>query len=139
RPVTLAAARAQVRFPVRVPRALGAPDEVRLWRALPGGVVILVYGHRTALWAFRGSSTELVAKMVTPDTIVRPVRVGAARGTWLTGAPLQFVVQGRDGAIVTGTAATVDANVLVWSAGGVAYRLETRAGLGRALAIARSL
>ncbi|MGZ6709471.1 MAG: hypothetical protein ACXVFN_21325, partial [Solirubrobacteraceae bacterium] len=53
RRVTLAQARAAVGFPVRVPRALGAPDEVRLSRDVPGGSVSLLYGERAALTMLR--------------------------------------------------------------------------------------
>jgi hypothetical protein len=136
---TLAAARARVAFRVRVPRALGAPDAVRVWDGVPGGAVVLGYGRSTALWAFEGDSARYVAKLAGPGSVVRATHVGAARATWLTGAPRGFVVIDRDGRVVPGTAAVVDANVLVWRRGRVAYRLETRARLGRARAIARSV
>jgi hypothetical protein len=136
---TLAAARARVAFPVRTPRALGAPTGVTVWDAVPGGAVVLTYGRATALWAFEGSSSRYVTKLVGPGSVVRRARVGPARATWLTGAPRGFVVEGRDGMPVPGTAAVVDANVLVWRRGRVAYRLEARASLARALAVARSV
>jgi hypothetical protein len=139
RATTLRAARRAVRFPVRLPRALGAPDGVRVWDGLPGRAVILTYGDRTALWAFEGSSARFVEKLVTQATTVRRVRVGRAPAIWLRGAPHTFLAAGTDGVPVETTAATVDADVLVWHAGGLAYRLETREGLARALAIARSV
>ncbi len=138
-PTTLAAARVRVAFAVRLPRALGAPDEVRVWDGVPGGAVVLAYGRTSALWAFEGSAARYVAKLAGPGSVVRPTHVGAARATWLTGAPRGFVVVDRDGRVVPGTAAVVDANVLGWRRGRVAYRLETRARLARALAVARSV
>ena len=135
---TLAGARARVAFPVRLPAALGAPTAVHLWRGLPGGAVILVYGDRVALWAFQGSSAAYVQKFVTPQTEVRNLRVGRARATWISASPSAFLVEDRDGRPVQGSA-VLDAHVLVWRAGGVPYRLETRDGLRRALAVAGSI
>jgi hypothetical protein len=138
-PTTVARARARVAFPVRLPAVLGVPAAVRVWEGLPGGAVILIYGDRSALWAFEGSSAAYVEKLVTPQSALRRVRVGGARATWITGAPVGFLVRDRNRLAVEGSAAIVDANVLVWREGGVAYRLETRDGLGRALAVARSV
>jgi hypothetical protein len=136
---TLAAARARVAFPVRVPAVLGAPAAVHLWNGVPGGAVVLSYGDRGALWAFEGDAARWVRKLVTAQTAIRDTRVGASRASWVTGAPHEFLVEGRDGMVVQGSAAIVDANVLLWRSGRVSYRLETRRPLAWALAVAKSL
>lgn len=139
RRVSPAEARSAVDVPLRPPRALGPPDELRVWDGVPGGAVILLYGRDTALWSFRGSATAYVEKLAGPETVVRRVRVGGARGVWLTGAPFGFLVATPSGRVVEGTSAVVDANVLAWRRGPVAYRLETRLGLAAALRVASSV
>lgn len=139
RPVSPSEARSAVDVPLPVPRALGPPDELRVWDGVPGGAVILLYGRDTALWSFRGSATAYVEKLAGPDTVVRRVRVGRARGVWLTGAPFAFLVSTPSGQVVEGTSAVVDANVLAWRRGRIAYRLETRLGLAAAVRVASSV
>jgi len=139
RRVTLARARAAVSFPVRVPTALGPPPEVRLSRQLAGGAVTLLYGNRHALTMFRGQGEPFARKLVGPRTRVVESTVAGHPALFLTGAPLQWIALDRSGIPVQSTARLVDANVLLFDAGGVGYRLETSAGLPGALAIARSL
>jgi hypothetical protein len=139
RRVSLAQARAAVGFPVRVPAALGAPPEVRLSRGVPGGAVTLVYGSRFALTEFRGGATPYAQKSVGPRTRIVATEVAGRRAIFLTGAPRRWVALDRDGRPVEATARLVDANVLLLDAGGVGFRLETRAGLARARAVLRSL
>jgi hypothetical protein len=139
RRVTLARARAAVDFPVRVPALLGPPPEVRLSRRLPGGAVTLLYGTRYALTEFRGGATPFALKSVGPGTRAIDARVGGHRAIFLTGAPFAWVALDRNGRPVESTARLVGANVLLFDAGGLGFRLETTAGLARALAVARSL
>ena len=139
RRVTLAQARAAVSFGVRVPTALGPPPEVRLSRQLAGGAVTLLYGDRHALTMFRGQGEPFARKLVGPRTRVVETTVAGHPALFLTGAPLEWIALDRSGVPVQSTARLVDANVLLFDAGGVGYRLETGAGLPGALAIARSL
>ena len=139
RVLSLAQARAAVAFPVRVPRALGPPPEVRLDRSLAGGAVSLVYGERAVLTAFRGRTLPFARKMVGPKTRVVAATVGGRRALFLTGAPVQWIALDEHGRPQPRTARLVNANVLLFDHGGVGYRLETGAGLRRALQIARSL
>lgn len=136
---TLASVRAAVDFPVRVPRRLGSPSEVRISDLVPGGIVSLVYGKRAVLSQFRGGGMPYISKMAGPGTDIRAIAVDGAEGAFITGAPTYVFLQGSDGRVVRTTAALTAANVLVWFDGDIAYRLETRAGRGEALRIARSL
>lgn len=136
---TLASVRDAVDFPVRVPRRLGTPSEVRISDLVPGGIVSLVYGDRAVLSQFRGGGMPYIGKMAGPGTDIRAVAVDGAQGAFITGAPTYVFLQGSDGEVVRTTAALTDANVLVWFDGDMAYRLETRAGREEALRIARSL
>jgi len=137
---TLDSARAAVDFPVRVPARLGAPPEVRISDAVPGGIVSLVYGDRAVLSQWRGGAVRYVAKTAGPGTEVRRADVDGAQAAFISGAPTYVVIEGADGRVVQGTATLTDANVLVWDdAHGIAHRLETRAGRDEAVRIAESL
>ncbi|MEP6954052.1 MAG: hypothetical protein ABI950_08345 [Solirubrobacteraceae bacterium] len=139
RALTLTQARSAVAFPVRVPRALGPPPEVRLDRSLAGGAVSLIYGERAVLTAFRGRTLPFARKMVGPRTRVVATTVAGRRALFLSGAPLQWIALDQNGEPQARTGRLVNANVLLFDRAGVGYRLETGAGLARALQIARSL
>jgi hypothetical protein len=139
RRTTLADARRQVAFAVRIPAALGPPSGVQLSRRIAGGAVTLRWPGGDALTEFEGEGTPFLEKFATQDARVRRVTVGATFGYFLDGAPHEVVVLDRNGAAVQSTRALVRGAVLLWDAGGLAYRLETRAGLHHALGVARSV
>jgi hypothetical protein len=65
---------------------------------------------------------------------------GAGRpAIFLTGAPTQWIALDEHGNPIARTGRLVNANVLLFESGGVAYRLETASNLAGALRIARSL
>ena len=64
--------------------------------------------------------------------------VAGARGYFIEGEH-EVVVLDREGRPVRGRLALVGADVLLWQRDGVAFRLETRAGLARALAVGRKV
>jgi hypothetical protein len=139
-PVSLAAARSAVDFPVRVPSLLGAPATVRLARTIPGGMVSLVYGRDAVLSQFRGGATPYIQKFAGAGTRVQRVDVGGARGYFISGAPPIVLFQDRNGRVVEGRPLLSRGSVLIWDAGGIAHRLELRgSSLALALVIARSL
>jgi hypothetical protein len=138
RRTTLGAARAAADFPVRLPRALGAPTEVRVSRQLDGAVTLL-YGRGDALTEYRGAGAPLAQKVVGPGTKVVPATVAGRPAFFITGAPFRWIALDPAGAPVESTARLVDANVLLFDVGAVGYRLETAGGMQRALVIARSL
>lgn len=154
RPIGLRAASRAAGFRVLVPtlRALGRPDRIYLARGFPaaGGQITLVYRSRPGfpvrrltgvallLSEFKARSLPYIDKTAAGATQVMPVRIGAGRGFWLTGAPHTQVYRGKDGIIRPDTL-RLAGNTLVWERGSLTLRLE---GAGRehlALAVARSL
>jgi hypothetical protein len=137
--VSLDTARALAGFPIRQPTALGAPTRVQFSAAAPGGVVTLRYGPRTALTELRGGSVAYVEKTLGPGTRLERVFVNGAQGYYLAGAS-HFVIVRDDAGHVRQAYRTIQgAHIVVWDAGGISYRLETRAPRREALRIARSL
>jgi hypothetical protein len=152
RSLPLAEATRAVGFRVRVPRALAAPVDTRYSEAIAAGAVTLVYPTASGLpptapdgsiglllTEFRGASTPYLNKIVTPGTRVRGVAIGGHRGAWLTGAVHVLVARDRRALISTGRPILVHANVLLWEQDGLAFRIETRASLAKALRVARSI
>jgi len=80
----------------------------------------------------------VLQKQIGQGASVRVVDVAGARGFYIRG-PHEVAVLDRTGRFIPTTRSLVRGDVLVWQAGGVAYRLETRAGLSRGLAVARSM
>ena len=136
-PTTLELARRRVSFPIRLPRALGAPREVRISDAIAGGAVTLVYPDATLL-EFEGGLDPVLQKRVAAEAQARTVTVAGGPGLFITGLR-ELDILDRDGHVVQARGALASADTLVWQRDGVAYRLETRGGLRRALEIARSV
>jgi hypothetical protein len=139
RPLPLADARRRLAFRIRFPAALAPPARVRYSSRIAGGAVTLSWPRGEALTEFQGAGTPFLEKFAQESTRVRRVSVGETFGYFLSGAPHVVVVLDRNGAPVQGTRALVRGNVLLWDAGGIAFRLETRRGLRGALALARSV
>ncbi|MDX6679083.1 MAG: hypothetical protein QOE31_3135, partial [Solirubrobacteraceae bacterium] len=137
-PTTLALARRSVAFEIRLPRVLGAPREVRVSDAIAGRAVTLVYPDATLL-EFAGGLDPVLQKRIGPGADARPVTVaGGLPGFFITGVR-ELDVLDREGHPVRARGSLARADTLVWQVRGVAYRLEARGGLRRALAIARSV
>jgi hypothetical protein len=77
-------------------------------------------------------------KLVGPGTRVDDVSVDGSRGLFLSGAPHLVGLVGRNGAVVAETV-HLARDVLVWSSGGVTYRLEGDFTRDEALRLAGSL
>ncbi|MDX6683608.1 MAG: hypothetical protein QOG94_3647, partial [Solirubrobacteraceae bacterium] len=113
------------------------PGAVRYSDSIAGGAVTLVY-PRAALLEYQGGLDPVLQKRIGPGARARPVDVAGARGLFITGVR-EIDVLDRDRHVLQATRSIARADVLVWQRGGVAFRLETRDGLRRALAIARSI
>ena len=152
RPGTLETATQRASFAVRVPgdSSLGAPDAVYLrgrgsravvtllFRPQPGLPPIAAGSVGLLLTQFRGDlSPLLVEKFIGPGTGTRELRVGAERGFWIQG-PHSFAYRDDRGEVRV-EERRLAANTLLWQDGRVLLRLESRLGLERTLAIARSL
>jgi hypothetical protein len=142
---TLPAAGRRAGFRVLIPSRLGAPDEVHLRTPPREGLVSLVYlapGSRRVrhlLSETRGAGSQrFLMKTIGPGTQARNVRVGAAKGAWITGRPHEVVFADARGQIVADTL-RLAGPTLLWDGAGLVLRLEGARSLIEALAIARSL
>ncbi|MGZ3602133.1 MAG: hypothetical protein ACXWQ5_21265 [Ktedonobacterales bacterium] len=136
---TLAQARAQAKFPVRLPvypANLGQPDYVFL-QYLDGAAVVLAWVDHEHPDRVRLTLSELSSGAYVYKFTSSPIAVTTVHGQqalWTTGP---YMVQVQDGTydqrrFVTGHA-------LIWSEGNITYRLETTASLDEAVHIAESL
>jgi hypothetical protein len=152
RSVSLAEAGESVDYVVRVPGALGEPDEIFLDTAVTGGQVALAYEATDELPASPGTElgalltqfpdaevAETALKKVTGEgTTYEPVMVAGEPGFWVSGEPHVIAYLEPDGDI-RNEAVRLAGNVLLWESEGVTYRLESMLTKPGALAIAESL
>jgi hypothetical protein len=110
---------------------------VRYSDSIAGGAVTLIYPD-FALLEIEGGTDPVLQKQLGLGSSIRAVDVAGADGAYIRGAH-EVAVLDRDGRYIEATRSFVRGDVLVWQAGGIAYRLETRAGLSRALEVARSV
>jgi hypothetical protein len=131
-------ARRIARFPLRVPAALGPPEQVLAADPDDTGaprVVTLVYrGGTVRLDQFDGT-LELAFAKAAPDA--QWVSIGPDSGIWLP-RPHPVTYAGRDGIERTETA-RLAGPTLIWSSGPVTYRLEGVPAKDEATTVARSL
>ncbi|GAA2309287.1 hypothetical protein GCM10010149_69310 [Nonomuraea roseoviolacea subsp. roseoviolacea] len=131
--VTLAQARAMVRFPVRTPAALGAPDTVTV--ADGGRVVSMLWPGGLRLDQFDGTISPYLWKQLGPP-FPEEVHAAGVDALWIGGAhPLGYIKR-EDGTSVPLRQA---APTLIWASGGVGHRLEGAGDKNRAARIAASL
>ncbi len=131
--------------------ALGAPDEVYLEALSRGTQVGLVYRPRRGLPAVAGTRIGLLlteargsfdvnpaySKGLEPGTRVEVTQVNGAPAYWLTGRPHLFWYTDVTGA-VTSERIRLAGNTLLWTRGGVIFRLESALSRAAALRIAAS-
>ncbi|MFC7549945.1 hypothetical protein [Plantactinospora sp. GCM10030261] len=140
RPASLDEARQNVRFPIRLPAALGPPE--RLLLADPddtGGyrVASLLYrAGAVRLDAFDGQLDPAFAKQVGGPE-VEWVEINGAPAVWVAG-PHQLTYVDRTG-MTRAETARLAGSTLIWQVGDVTYRLEGELTKDDAVAIARTL
>jgi hypothetical protein len=154
---TLDAARAAVPFALRLPdpATYGQPDEVYL-RTLPDGnpmVTFLYYpapnlpraaetGAGSLLMAFpsplNGAAFLAKGVAVQGGDMIR-ANVNGADGWWITGASNLMLIEDPSAPPFGAGPSRPSANVLLWSEGGVTYRLESDLDETAAVAMAESL
>lgn len=154
-PLTLDEARGLVDFPILLPPgdAVGLPDAVYLadsrlalvWGPAPG-----LPGTREStigliLVELRATIDEAVIQKVLGDgTIIERVAIAgagddpAADGYWISGAPHEIAYLAPDGTWIPDTV-RVAGTTLVWTRGGITYRLEGNFTLTETIALAESL
>lgn len=148
--VPLDAAQDAVDYDIAVPTELGAPDGVFLARSVDGGEVTLVWDRRSGLPASRhtgvgalltqfvgSAAPESFKKLAVEGTKVTPVMVDGESGFFVEG-DAHVLVRDRSGDERT-LSSRLAGNTLLWSDGGVTYRLEAQVGLQHAVRIATSL
>lgn len=145
--VSLEDAQSQVDFPLLMPPDLGPPDAtyVRLGR------VAMLWSPQAGIPAtddpeiglllneFRGRvGKNIVEKIAHEGTLVERITVNGAPGYWIGGAPHYFVYIDANGREIDDTYRSVS-QTLVWTAGGITFRLETSLGRDDAIRLAESL
>ncbi|MFG1673718.1 hypothetical protein [Micromonospora sp. NPDC049282] len=140
RPVALVEAQRQVRFPIRVPARLGAPERVLV--ADPDGAG----AHRVASLLWRGGALRLDAFDGSLDIAFHKEAAGAdvtftqVHGDFAiwVGGPHALAYVDRRGTVRVATA-RLSAATLIWQDAGVSYRLEGDLTRDEALDVAGSL
>ncbi|MET8910124.1 DUF4367 domain-containing protein [Micromonospora sp. NPDC004551] len=133
-------AQRHLRFPIRVPAALGAPEQVLV--ADPDGtgayrVVTLLYrGGALRLDAFDGQLDPVFTKQVSGPGVAW-VEVDGDFAIWI-GGPHELAYVDRTGTVRVETA-RLAAATLIWEDAGVSYRLEGDLTRDEAIRIAGSL
>jgi hypothetical protein len=133
---TLAQAEEMARFPIRLPTYpadLGAPSEV-YFQETEGQVVVTVWrdpsgAARLALYHL--TERDFAMKMVQ---VVEPAAVHGFPALWVRGPHLVLFEDSTFGEV-----RIIAGNVLLWTEGGVTYRLESNLSLEQAVRIAESL
>jgi hypothetical protein len=152
--VTLATARASVKWPILLPAGLGEPDEVYVASpnlGPPQGEVTLVYGSRSGIpvagqtgvslliTEVRGTVDEqFFGKMLGQGTTIENVAVNGHRGWWISGEPHIFFFLGTDGEMRQETM-RLATNTLLLDVNGTIVRVEGNLTRQQALDLAASL
>jgi hypothetical protein len=149
-PVAQAAERAQARgWSLAAPAGAGDPDRAFVDR--PAGAVTLTWAPSPELPEVGGSGIGLllaalpgttdaggVSKQIGPGTTVELVQLGDGPAYWIAGEPHAVLVVDPGGRVVA-DATRLAGNTLVWTDGGVTYRLESALEREGALELASGL
>lgn len=150
-PVTLAQARRQAGFAIRVPAALGPPDAVFVDRTTRGGpIVSFTYRPRPGLpragetgvgllvTQVLGRAEPVIVKTAGAGTTVERLTVDGNPAIYLAGASHGFGFLGRDGSFAVQEERLAGDVLVVDRADGVVLRLEGRIDRQSAVRIAAS-
>lgn len=150
---TLAGARGQISFDLRLPQlaGLGEPNLVYLADPPTGGAVTLLYGQRAEFPAddetgiglivtqFRADiGPEIFEKLIDGGVTVTQARVHGLRAWWVAGGEHFFFYRDAAGLIVDSTL-RLAGETLIWEEGGVTHRVEGAPTLADAVRVAESL
>jgi hypothetical protein len=139
-------------FPVRYPTdpLVGPPDSawidprkngqvVLVWRTRPDLPATTEPGVGMILGQFNGQFDDgMISKFVDSGTRVERVRVGSNPALWISGDPHFFFYETAEGRVIDDTRRWVG-DTLLWTEGGITYRIETALGREAAIRIAESL
>ncbi len=150
---TIAQAREQIRFTLRVPTlaGLGDPDLVYLAERPAGGAVTLLYGDRGDIPADAATGVGLIVtqfradigpdtfeKLILQGTLVIEARVNGHAAWWVEGGQHFFFYRDADGEVVD-TTLRLAGDTLIWEERGVTHRVEGAPSLDVAIGVAESL
>ena len=137
-PVPQSDAEGEIGFRLAFPSGLGRPEGVYVLRGGASPIATVTYGdERLILSQFRGRLEEATIGKSVVAGQAEFVDVGGAEGIWVEG-PHAVFVRDPSGAIVD-SRSFLGENTLLWSVGGVTFRLEGAVELGDALRIARTV
>ena len=146
--VTLAEAQSRVHFAIRQPAQLGAPDEIYVdaeervtlvYRDRPGIPISGATGVAALVVELPGTvDATFFGKGFGPGTTLEEVTVNGSPGYWLQGVPHFFFYRTSAGSILQDTL-RLAGNTLIWTQGGVTYRVEADVTKATALQIAGSV
>jgi hypothetical protein len=152
-PTSLADARSEVRFTLRVPglTELAQPDAIYLAVPPAGGAVTLLYGERAGFPADPATGIGLVVtqfradigpdifeKLIGSGVSVTPSRVIGNAAWWIAGGDHVFFYRDANGRVVN-TTLRLAGDTLIWEEGGVTHRVEGAPTLAKAILVAQSL
>jgi len=134
-PTTAAEAARQVGFTLRLPAALGQPDEVYLHRGVDLPAVTLV-------WRGPDGAPLSLTQIGVAEFARKMVGLGGAQETAVNGAPAMWL-PGPHTLLLLGdwqpNAIPITSNVLIWVGDGFTYRLEGDLTMEEAVVIAQSM
>jgi hypothetical protein len=148
--VTLAEAQQAAGFRIALPQRVGEPGQALLLRSAAGPIVTVVYpsgptlprsrvtGDGAILTEYRGSIDRIVFRKVLAG--IDGTRRTSVNGTpaIFAGGPQRLFVVASD-VDPYGLTPRPSSNALIWSTGGIAYRLEAQLPLHRLLTIAETI
>jgi hypothetical protein len=135
RTVSLAQARAEAAFPLKLPAQLGQPTSVHLAGGTPPSVVSMAFGD-LRVDQFDGSIDPMFTKFASAEDI-HHVRVGDTDAIWVD-RPHTVIFDDRDGELREETA-RLSGSTLIWEAAGITYRVEGDLTESEAITVAESL
>jgi len=139
--VDVAAAQAQVRFPIALPdeAVSGAPTEIAVDSRPPGGLLAISYPTFSLLEvASAPGQVAVIGKSTQPGVFIDRVVVEGHEAIWIRGDPHEVAYIDQSGDYRTDTVRRAG-NVLVWVDGDVTYRIEGAPDLATAVRIASTV
>jgi hypothetical protein len=150
--MSLDEAQSSVDFPVQVPAVYGEPDEIYVRELQSETVVTLLYRPRANLpmaaetgvgallmeFATSNRPADIAKRVSMGSGMVEEVSINNGFGYWVTGQS-ELVIYQDPTEDYEDFASRDSANVLIWEADGVTYRLESALGQDDAVLAAESL
>jgi hypothetical protein len=149
RSVSLDEAAQLAHAPLPVPAGVGEPDAAfagrpvdgvtLVWRPTDSLPDVLGNGYGLLVSVFPGTVDEdVIEKRIYKGGTVEPTSVNGDPAFWIGGAPHEFEYLGADGEWRQDEI-SLSGNALIWTHGGITYRLESALDLPEAISLAESV